>query len=121
MDENGASVVLPFFLRGVTLHLTVILMTRDKFEHHGCTQIELTSRELTWYPSTDIYEDQENAMMDFKGDIIRPGIIDRGHLWCSNSSRVSGISVRCDVTPLKKKGRVALAPFLSIATLSWDY
>ena len=48
MDENGASVVLPFFLKGVILHLTVMPLNRDNFEHHGCNQIELTSRELTW-------------------------------------------------------------------------
>ena len=34
MDENGASVVLPFFLRGVTPHINVLPLTRDKFEHH---------------------------------------------------------------------------------------
>ena len=37
MNENGASVVLPFFLRGVPSHLTVMPLTRDKFEYHGCT------------------------------------------------------------------------------------
>ena len=39
MDENSASFVLPFFLRGVTSHLTVMPLTRDEFEHHGCTRI----------------------------------------------------------------------------------
>ena len=67
MDENGASVVLPFFLRGVTLHLTAMPLTRDKFEHHGCTRIDLTSRDLTWDPSTDIYEDQETQLWISKG------------------------------------------------------
>ena len=67
MDENGASVVLPFFLRGVTAHLNVLPLTRDDFDHHGCTRIKLTSRDLTWDPSTDVYEDEENAMIDFQG------------------------------------------------------
>ena len=89
MDENGASVVLPFFLIGVTSHLTVMPLTHDEFEHHGCTRIELTSRYLTWDLSTDIYEDQENVMMDFQGDIVRPGIIDRGHIMVINSVTVS--------------------------------
>ena len=88
MDENGASVVLSFFLTGVTSHLTVMLLTRDEFKHHGCTRIELTSCDLTWDPSTDINEDQENTMMDFQGDIVRPGIIDRGHLMVINSVTV---------------------------------
>ena len=69
MDENGASVVLTFFLRGFTSHLTIMPLTHDEFEHHGCTRIDLTSRDLTWDPSTDIYEDQENEMMDFQEDI----------------------------------------------------
>ena len=89
MDENGASVVLPFFLRGFTLHLNILPLTRDKFEHHGCTQIELTSRELTWDPPTDIYEDQENAMMYFQGYSVHPGIINRGPLIVINSVTVS--------------------------------
>ena len=46
IDENGASVVLPFFLRGVTSHLTAMPLTRDEFEHHGCTQIDITSHVL---------------------------------------------------------------------------
>ena len=97
MDENGASFVLPFLLRGVTSHLTVMPLTRDEFEHHGCTQIELTSRDLTWDPYTDIYEDQENAMMDFQGDIVRPGIIDRGHIMVINSVTVSNCLDEADV------------------------
>ena len=96
-DDNGASVVLPFFLRGVTLHLTVMPLTRDEFEHHGCNRIELISRDLTWDPSTDIYEDQENAMMDFQGDIVRPGIIDRGTLMVINYITVSTCLDAADV------------------------
>ena len=88
MDESGASVVLHFFLRGVTPHLNVLPLTRDEFEHHGCTRIELTSRDLTWYPSTDIYEDQKNAMMNFQGEIVRPGINNRGPLMVKNSFTV---------------------------------
>ena len=90
MDENGANVVLPFFLRGFTFHLTVMPLTRDEIEHHGCTIIDLTSRDL-------IYEDQDNAMMDFQGDIIRPVIIDRGHLMVINSFTVSTCLDAADV------------------------
>ena len=89
MYENGASVVLSFFLRGVTLHLTFMPLTRNEFEHHGCTRIKFTSRDITWDLSTDIYEYQENAMMDFQGDIVRPGIIDRVQLMVINYVTVS--------------------------------
>ena len=109
MDENGASVVLTFFLRGVTLHLTVMPLTRNEFEHHGCTRIELTSRDLTWDPSTDIYEDQENVMMNFQGDIVRPGIIDRGHLMVINSVTVSTCLDADDVLSDENFGNVLQA------------
>ena len=97
MYENGASVVLPFFWRGVTSHLTVMPLTRDEFEHHGGTQIEITSRDLTWDPSMNIYEDQEIAMMDFQWDIVRPGIIERGHLMVINYVTVSTCLDAADV------------------------
>ena len=97
LDENGASVVLPFFLRGFTSHLNVLPLTRDEFEHHGCTWIDLTSRDLTWDPSTDVYEDQENAIMDFQGVIFRPGIFDRGPLIVINSVTVSTCPDAADV------------------------
>ena len=89
MDENGASAVLPLFLRGVTSHLTGMPLTRNKFEHHGYTRIDLISCDLTWDLSTDIYEDQENLMINYQRDIVRPGIIDRGHLMFINSVTVS--------------------------------
>ena len=106
MDENGASVVLPFFLRGVTSHLTVVPLTRNEFEKHGCTRIELTSRDLTWYPSTDTYEDQENSIMDLQVDIVRPGIIDRGHLMVINSVTVSTCIDAADVLSDENFGNV---------------
>ena len=43
----------------------------------------------TWDPSTDVYEDQENAMMDFQGEIVRSGIFDRGPLIVIKSFTVS--------------------------------
>ena len=106
MYENGASVVLPFFLRGVTLHLNVLSLTHDKFEHHGCTRIDLTLGDLTWVPSTYIYEDQENAMMDFQGEIFRPGIINRGPLMVNSSITVSTYPDAADVLSDENFGNV---------------
>ena len=106
MDDNVASVVLPFFLRGVTSHLTVMPLTRDEFEHHGCTQIEITSCDLTWDPSTDTYEDKENAMMDFQGYIVCPGVIGRGHLMVINSVTVSTCLDAADVLSDENFGNV---------------
>ena len=69
-DENGERVILPFFLKGVTSHLNVSPLSLEEYEHHGCPRIELTSRDLTWDPSTDVYEDQKNAMIDHNDNIF---------------------------------------------------
>ena len=57
--EYGDNVILHFFLNGVNSHLNFETLVRDEFEAHKCTQINLTHRNINWYPSTTIYEDQE--------------------------------------------------------------
>ena len=52
-------------------------------------RIELTSRDLTWDPSSSVYEDQENKMLNYKGEIIRPNTTARGPLMSINSICVS--------------------------------
>ena len=97
MYGNGASVVLPFFLRGVKSHQNFLPLTRDEFDHHGCTLIELTSRDLTWDPSTYVCEDQENTIMYFQGVIVHPETVDRGPLMVINCITVSTFPDAADV------------------------
>ena len=61
-DEYGDDIILPLFLRGVTSHLNVEPLTCDEFEMHNCPRITLTSRDLTWDPSSTVYEDQETIL-----------------------------------------------------------
>jgi hypothetical protein len=63
-------VILPLTLRGVTLVLNVRSMTIDEFNSHDHLRLHLTSETLTWDPRTDLYEQQEHAMMDYSGNII---------------------------------------------------
>ena len=63
-DEYGDNVILSFFLNGVTSHLNVDNLSHDDFEAHDCPRLTLTHHDLTWDPSTTIYEDQENAMLN---------------------------------------------------------
>ena len=56
-DEYMYNFILPFFINGVTSHLNVNTLTRDDFEAHDCPRLTLTRRDLTWDPSTTIYED----------------------------------------------------------------
>ena len=75
-DENGERVILPFFLKEVTSHLNVSPLSLKEYEHDGYPRIELTSHHLTWDPGNNVYNDQENAMLSYKGDIIRHGTVE---------------------------------------------
>ncbi len=63
-------VILPLTLRGVTLLLNVRTVTIDKFNSQDYPQLHLISETLTWDPTTNLYEQQENDMMDYSGNII---------------------------------------------------
>jgi hypothetical protein len=63
-------VILPLTLRGVTLLLNVRTVTIDEFNSQDYSQLQLTSETLTWNPTTNLYEQQENAMMDYSGNIV---------------------------------------------------
>ncbi len=64
-------VILPLILRGVTLLLNVRSTTIDEFDSHDHLRLHLTSETLTWDPTTDLYEQQEHAMMDYSSNKIR--------------------------------------------------
>ncbi len=46
-------------------------MTINEFNSHDYLRLHLTFETLTWDPTTDLYEKQENAMIDYSGSIIR--------------------------------------------------
>jgi hypothetical protein len=45
--------------------LNVRTVTINEFNSQDYQQLHLTSETLTWYPTTNLYEQQENAMMDY--------------------------------------------------------
>ncbi len=63
-------VILPLTLRGVTLLLNVRTVTINEFTSQDYPQLHLTSETLTWDPTTNLYEQKENAMMDYSGNIV---------------------------------------------------
>ena len=71
-------------MNGVTYHLNVDTLTRNEFESHEYPRITLTQRYLTWDPITTIYEDQENAMLNYKGNISAQMLQQGDRLWLSN-------------------------------------
>ncbi len=70
-------VILLLALRGVTSLLNVRTVTIDEFNSQDYPQLHLTSETLTWDPTTNLYEQQENAMMDYSGNIIRDAAMRR--------------------------------------------
>jgi hypothetical protein len=57
-------VILPSTLRGVTFLLNIRTVTVDEFNSQDYPCLHLISETLTWDPTTTLYEQQENAMMD---------------------------------------------------------
>ncbi len=63
-------VILLLILRGLTLLLNVRTVTIDESNSQDYPRLHLTSETLTWDPMTNLYEQQENAMMDYSGNIF---------------------------------------------------
>ena len=71
-DEYGDEVIIPLYLRGVTSLCHVDSIPKKEFDHHEFPRVELTNQHLTWDPSNSVFADQENDMLDHKGEIVRP-------------------------------------------------
>jgi hypothetical protein len=76
-DPNNPlqQVILPLTLRGVTSVLNVRSTTIDEFNSHDHLRLHLTSETLTWESTTDLYEQQEHAMMDYSGNIVHDAAV----------------------------------------------
>jgi hypothetical protein len=74
-DNPLQPVILPLTLRGVTSVLNVRNVTINEFNSHDYLRLHLTSETLAWDPTTDLYEQQEHAMMDYSGNIIRDAVV----------------------------------------------
>jgi hypothetical protein len=68
-------VILPLTLRGVTPLLNVRTVTINEINSQHYPSLHLTSDTLTWHPTTNLYEQKENAMMDYFGNIVRDAAI----------------------------------------------
>ncbi len=54
----------------MTSLLNVRSVTINEFNSHDYLQLHLTSKTLTWDPTTDLYEQQEHTMTDYSGNIV---------------------------------------------------
>jgi hypothetical protein len=86
-DNPLQLVILPLTLRGVTLLLNVRTLTIDEFNSQDYPRLHLTSETLTWDPTTNLYKQQENAMMDYSGNIVCDAAM-RGQVLTLNASEL---------------------------------
>ena len=78
--------------------MDVDTLSCDEFEAHDFSRLNLTHRDLTLDPSTTIYEDQENEMLNYKGDIVYTYITARGKSMINNSVCMSTCEDAADIS-----------------------
>ena len=66
--------IFPLCIQGVTSYLPVHAPTKEEWESRRYPRIDLTSDTLTWDPSCSRYEDQEEALLDHRGEFNPPEI-----------------------------------------------
>ncbi len=69
-DEPAQTVILQLALQGVTSLLNVRGIPLDEWSSDAFKRLHLTSETLTWDPTTSLYEEQEEAMVDYSGHVV---------------------------------------------------
>jgi hypothetical protein len=85
------TVILPLALRGVTSLFNVRTPTLDEWNSDAFMRLSLTSESLTWDPTTTHYSDQEAAMTDYSGNVVRCAAV-RGHVGILALNSLSSLS-----------------------------
>ena len=57
----------------------------------------MTAADLDWDPFSTVYEDQENVTLNYKGDLVRPGVPKRVPLMSINSVITSTCAEAVDI------------------------
>jgi len=85
------TVILPLALQGMTLLINVQAPTLDEWNSDAFMRLSLTSESLTWDPTSTIYSDQEAAMTDYSGNVVRCAAV-RGHVGILAINLLSSLS-----------------------------
>ncbi len=65
--------------------------TLHEWNSDAFTRLSLTSESLTWDPTTTHYSDQEAAMTDYSGNVVRCAAV-RGHVGILAINSLSSLS-----------------------------
>jgi hypothetical protein len=76
-DNPLQPVILPLDVKGVSLLPYVRNVTVDKYNSGQYPWLHLTSETLTWDPQTTSFEEEEHAMINYSGNIVRDDAVRR--------------------------------------------
>ena len=88
---------MPLILNGVTSCLHVWSLIESEWQSAAYPRVTLNNSDLTWDPSSHIYAEQENAMCDFRGNIIQETSVGRGPLMVINQVTASKTVCAADI------------------------
>ena len=77
LDEHDNEIRIPLTLRGVSS--TVNISTPTIKQYHELPHVTLTSRDTTWDPHNEDYQEQEESFFDSLGEFIMPGTKKRAY------------------------------------------
>ncbi len=75
----------------MTSLINVQAPTLDEWNSDAFTGLSLTSESLTWNPTTTHYSNQEAAMTDYSGNVVRCAAV-RGHVGILAINLLSSLS-----------------------------
>ena len=64
-DGDGIQVTIPLYLRGVTSYFLTRKSSEEEF--NSCPRFDLTYEAPIWDPHSDIFKQQEEALLDNQG------------------------------------------------------
>ena len=86
--DDNSDLILPLFLKGVTSFLPVQKPSIRDWDYQLYARIDLTSETLDWNPASTRYQEQEEAMTDYRGQVTarEPASDDDALFVCSMTS-----------------------------------
>lgn len=114
-DCANESLILPFYVDGVTSYLPVHKPTKDSWESCSVPRIDLTAEHLDWDPASTRYQEQEEAMTDYRGELATPCPLDKDRSLVINS--LASVMPLADITHNDNFGSV-LESKVSVSAVS---
>ena len=77
-DEEGGMLTIPFQFSGVISYFPFQKPAKVEWEDDLITKIELTAEDPVWDSTSSEFADQEDATMNYRGEVVTHGDTARG-------------------------------------------